>query len=171
MVSETSFLFFPLKTQPSYSAGWHTACAASIYCCMHIACAAGYLYHAVGSVRKGQDIKDGFWWKLLGHQVTHVCWCFVFSLTLTSDLHVFWYCFFGRLPVSALQENFQPLLGLLKESVQLNLSPPGHFLLLRYCLREKKAYRCIEQTCPITNSEWIDLPTALWMTLWLGHLL
>lgn len=38
---------------------------------------------------------------------------------------------FGRLPVPALQENFQPLLGLLRESVQLNLAPPGHFLLLR----------------------------------------
>lgn len=50
---------------------------------------------------------------------------------------------FGRLPVSALQENFQSLLGLLKESVQLNLAPPGHFLLLRYCVREK-VYRCVE---------------------------
>uniref|UniRef100_A0A674JMS1 Uncharacterized protein n=1 Tax=Terrapene triunguis TaxID=2587831 RepID=A0A674JMS1_9SAUR len=35
-----------------------------------------------------------------------------------------------RLPVSALQENFQSLLGVLKESVQLNLAPPGYFLLL-----------------------------------------
>ncbi|NXU91370.1 DOP2 protein, partial [Xiphorhynchus elegans] len=42
----------------------------------------------------------------------------------------FGYAFIQRLPVSALQENFQPLLGLLKESVQLNLAPPGHFLLL-----------------------------------------
>ncbi|NXP23460.1 DOP2 protein, partial [Scytalopus superciliaris] len=42
----------------------------------------------------------------------------------------FSYAFIQRLPVSALQENFQPLLGLLKESVQLNLAPPGHFLLL-----------------------------------------
>ena len=49
---------FPLKPQPSYTAGWQTACAASIYCCMHIACAARYLYHVVGSVRKGQDLKD-----------------------------------------------------------------------------------------------------------------
>ncbi|XP_053930266.1 protein dopey-2 isoform X2 [Cuculus canorus] len=40
------------------------------------------------------------------------------------------YAFIQRLPVSALQENFQSLLGLLKESVQLNLAPPGHFLLL-----------------------------------------
>uniref|UniRef100_A0A8B9QIP8 DOP1 leucine zipper like protein B n=1 Tax=Apteryx owenii TaxID=8824 RepID=A0A8B9QIP8_APTOW len=37
---------------------------------------------------------------------------------------------FVRLPVSALQENFQSLLGLLKESAQLNLAPPGYFLLL-----------------------------------------
>ncbi|NWW72688.1 DOP2 protein, partial [Climacteris rufus] len=42
----------------------------------------------------------------------------------------FSYAFIQRLPVPALQENFQPLLGLLKESVQLNLAPPGHFLLL-----------------------------------------
>ncbi|NWI49630.1 DOP2 protein, partial [Calyptomena viridis] len=42
----------------------------------------------------------------------------------------FSYAFIQRLPVSALQENFQPLLGLLRESVQLNLAPPGHFLLL-----------------------------------------
>uniref|UniRef100_A0A8C3T447 Protein dopey-2 n=1 Tax=Chelydra serpentina TaxID=8475 RepID=A0A8C3T447_CHESE len=37
---------------------------------------------------------------------------------------------FTRLPVSALQENFQSLLGVLRESVQLNLAPPGYFLLL-----------------------------------------
>uniref|UniRef100_A0A8C5T458 DOP2 protein n=1 Tax=Malurus cyaneus samueli TaxID=2593467 RepID=A0A8C5T458_9PASS len=42
----------------------------------------------------------------------------------------FSYAFIQRLPVAALQENFQPLLGLLRESVQLNLAPPGHFLLL-----------------------------------------
>ena len=29
-----------------------------------------------------------------------------------------------------LQENVAPLLSLLRESVQLNLAPPGHFLLL-----------------------------------------
>ncbi|XP_025933427.1 protein dopey-2 isoform X4 [Apteryx rowi] len=40
------------------------------------------------------------------------------------------YAFIQRLPVSALQENFQSLLGLLKESAQLNLAPPGYFLLL-----------------------------------------
>lgn len=38
----------------------------------------------------------------------------------------------NRLPVPALQENFSSLLGVLKESVQLNLAPPGYFLLLRY---------------------------------------
>uniref|UniRef100_A0A8B9SF69 DOP1 leucine zipper like protein B n=1 Tax=Apteryx owenii TaxID=8824 RepID=A0A8B9SF69_APTOW len=42
----------------------------------------------------------------------------------------FSYAFIQRLPVSALQENFQSLLGLLKESAQLNLAPPGYFLLL-----------------------------------------
>ncbi|XP_075767752.1 protein DOP1B isoform X2 [Pelodiscus sinensis] len=42
----------------------------------------------------------------------------------------FSYAFIQRLPASALQENFQPLLGVLKESVQLNLAPPGYFLLL-----------------------------------------
>ncbi|XP_039084399.1 protein dopey-2 isoform X2 [Hyaena hyaena] len=42
----------------------------------------------------------------------------------------FCYAFIQRLPVTALQENFPPLLGVLKESVQLNLAPPGYFLLL-----------------------------------------
>ncbi|XP_066474998.1 protein dopey-2 [Tiliqua scincoides] len=42
----------------------------------------------------------------------------------------FCYAFMLRLPASALQENFQSLLGVLKESVQLNLAPPGYFLLL-----------------------------------------
>ncbi|NXO77391.1 DOP2 protein, partial [Sitta europaea] len=42
----------------------------------------------------------------------------------------FSFAFIQRLPVPALQENFQPFLGLLRESVQLNLAPPGHFLLL-----------------------------------------
>lgn len=42
----------------------------------------------------------------------------------------FCYAFILRLPASALQENFQSLLGVLKESVQLNLAPPGYFLLL-----------------------------------------
>lgn len=42
----------------------------------------------------------------------------------------FGYAFIQRLPATELQENFSPLLSLLKESVQLNMSPPGHFLLL-----------------------------------------
>ncbi|XP_016076085.1 PREDICTED: protein dopey-2 isoform X2 [Miniopterus natalensis] len=42
----------------------------------------------------------------------------------------FCYVFIQRLPVTALQENFPSLLGVLKESVQLNLAPPGYFLLL-----------------------------------------
>ncbi|XP_037687642.1 protein dopey-2 [Choloepus didactylus] len=42
----------------------------------------------------------------------------------------FSYAFLQRLPVPALQENFPSLLGLLKESVQMNLAPPGYFLLL-----------------------------------------
>uniref|UniRef100_A0A2K6A5Q7 DOP1 leucine zipper like protein B n=1 Tax=Mandrillus leucophaeus TaxID=9568 RepID=A0A2K6A5Q7_MANLE len=42
----------------------------------------------------------------------------------------FCYAFLQRLPVPALQENFSSLLGVLKESVQLNLAPPGYFLLL-----------------------------------------
>uniref|UniRef100_A0A0P6J8V2 Protein dopey-2 n=1 Tax=Heterocephalus glaber TaxID=10181 RepID=A0A0P6J8V2_HETGA len=42
----------------------------------------------------------------------------------------FCYTFLQRLPASALQENFVSLLGVLKESVQLNLAPPGYFLLL-----------------------------------------
>ncbi|XP_033088316.1 protein dopey-2 isoform X2 [Trachypithecus francoisi] len=42
----------------------------------------------------------------------------------------FCYAFLQRLPVPALQENFSSLLGVLKESVQLNLAPPAYFLLL-----------------------------------------
>uniref|UniRef100_A0A8D2DKE3 DOP1 leucine zipper like protein B n=1 Tax=Sciurus vulgaris TaxID=55149 RepID=A0A8D2DKE3_SCIVU len=42
----------------------------------------------------------------------------------------FCYAFIQRLPIPALQENFPSLLGVLKESVQLNLAPPGYFLLL-----------------------------------------
>ncbi|XP_036870668.2 protein DOP1B isoform X2 [Manis javanica] len=42
----------------------------------------------------------------------------------------FCYAFIQRLPVTALQENFPSLLGVLKESVPLNLAPPGYFLLL-----------------------------------------
>ncbi|XP_054434158.1 protein dopey-2 [Pteronotus mesoamericanus] len=48
------------------------------------------------------------------------------------DIPVLQFCsvFIQRLPVTALQENFPSLLGVLKESVQLNLAPPGYFLLL-----------------------------------------
>lgn len=42
----------------------------------------------------------------------------------------FSYAFIQRLSPSEMQENFQPLLTLLKESVSLNLAPPGYFLLL-----------------------------------------
>ncbi|XP_058920069.1 protein dopey-2 isoform X2 [Kogia breviceps] len=42
----------------------------------------------------------------------------------------FCYAFIQRLPATALQANFPSLLGVLKESVQLNLTPPGYFLLL-----------------------------------------
>ncbi|NXR71945.1 DOP2 protein, partial [Pycnonotus jocosus] len=52
------------------------------------------------------------------------------SVFLDIPVLQFSYAFIQRLPVPALQENFQPLLGLLRESVQLNLAPPGHFLLL-----------------------------------------
>ncbi|XP_064183737.1 protein dopey-2 [Anguilla rostrata] len=42
----------------------------------------------------------------------------------------FSYAFIQGLAVQSLQENVTPILNLLKESVQLNLAPPGHFLLL-----------------------------------------
>uniref|UniRef100_A0A8C5KNX3 DOP1 leucine zipper like protein B n=1 Tax=Jaculus jaculus TaxID=51337 RepID=A0A8C5KNX3_JACJA len=42
----------------------------------------------------------------------------------------FCYAFIQRLPIANLQESFPSLLGVLKESVQLNLAPPGYFLLL-----------------------------------------
>ncbi|KAG8542289.1 hypothetical protein GDO81_027013, partial [Engystomops pustulosus] len=42
----------------------------------------------------------------------------------------FSFAFIQRLSPSEMQENFQPLLTLLKESVPLNLAPPGFFLLL-----------------------------------------
>uniref|UniRef100_H0VPR7 DOP1 leucine zipper like protein B n=1 Tax=Cavia porcellus TaxID=10141 RepID=H0VPR7_CAVPO len=52
------------------------------------------------------------------------------SLLVDIPVLQFCYAFLQRLPVSALQENFLSLLGVLKESVQLNLAPPGYFLLL-----------------------------------------
>ncbi|XP_035378759.1 protein dopey-2 isoform X2 [Electrophorus electricus] len=42
----------------------------------------------------------------------------------------FCYAYIQSLPGQTLQENITPLLSLLRESVQLNLVPPGHFLLL-----------------------------------------
>uniref|UniRef100_A0A8C1M342 DOP1 leucine zipper like protein B n=1 Tax=Cyprinus carpio TaxID=7962 RepID=A0A8C1M342_CYPCA len=42
----------------------------------------------------------------------------------------FSYFYIQSLTAQALQENINPLLCLLRESVQLNLAPPGHFLLL-----------------------------------------
>lgn len=49
------------------------------------------------------------------------------------DVPVLQFCYVfiqSRLPATALQENFPALLGVLRESAQLNLAPPGHFLLL-----------------------------------------
>lgn len=42
----------------------------------------------------------------------------------------FSYTYIQSISAQALQENVAPLLSLLRESVQLNLAPPGHFLLL-----------------------------------------
>uniref|UniRef100_A0A1A7XN10 Dopey family member 2 n=1 Tax=Iconisemion striatum TaxID=60296 RepID=A0A1A7XN10_9TELE len=42
----------------------------------------------------------------------------------------FSYVYIQSIPAQALQENVAPLLSLLRESVQLNLAAPGHFLLL-----------------------------------------
>ncbi|CAN9497675.1 unnamed protein product [Ophioblennius macclurei] len=42
----------------------------------------------------------------------------------------FSYAYIQSISAQALQENVAPLLALLRESVQLNLAPPGHFLLL-----------------------------------------
>ncbi|XP_076602592.1 protein DOP1B isoform X1 [Chaetodon auriga] len=51
------------------------------------------------------------------------------SLVDIPMLH-FSYAYIQSLSAQALQENIAPLLSLLRESVQLNLAPPGHFLLL-----------------------------------------
>lgn len=40
------------------------------------------------------------------------------------------FCFSNRLSIPDLQEAFPALLGVLKEAMQLNLAPPGYFLLL-----------------------------------------
>ncbi|XP_044221081.1 protein dopey-2 [Thunnus albacares] len=42
----------------------------------------------------------------------------------------FSYTYIQSISAQAVQENIAPLLSLLRESVQLNLAPPGHFLLL-----------------------------------------
>ncbi|KAG7503861.1 hypothetical protein JOB18_046188 [Solea senegalensis] len=42
----------------------------------------------------------------------------------------FSYAYIQSISAQAMQENVAPLLSLLRESVQLNLAPPGHFLLL-----------------------------------------
>ncbi|XP_061697346.1 protein dopey-2 isoform X2 [Syngnathoides biaculeatus] len=42
----------------------------------------------------------------------------------------FTYAYMKSVTAQALQENVAPLISLLRESVQLNLAPPGHFLLL-----------------------------------------
>ncbi|XP_068185047.1 protein dopey-2 isoform X2 [Antennarius striatus] len=42
----------------------------------------------------------------------------------------FVYTYIQSISAQTLQENISPLLALLRESVQLNLAPPGHFLLL-----------------------------------------
>ncbi|XP_060785440.1 protein dopey-2 isoform X3 [Neoarius graeffei] len=42
----------------------------------------------------------------------------------------FCYAYMQSLPAQELQENIMAILSLLKDSVQLNLAPPGHFLLL-----------------------------------------
>ncbi|KAM3861725.1 protein DOP1B [Diretmus argenteus] len=42
----------------------------------------------------------------------------------------FSYAYIQSISAQGLQENIAPLLSLLRESVQLNLAPPGHFLLL-----------------------------------------
>ncbi|KAM9486365.1 protein DOP1B isoform 2-T2 [Clarias gariepinus] len=42
----------------------------------------------------------------------------------------FCYAYIQSLPAQDLQENIMPIISLLKDSVQLNLAPPGHFLLL-----------------------------------------
>ncbi|XP_034549509.1 protein dopey-2 [Notolabrus celidotus] len=42
----------------------------------------------------------------------------------------FTYAYIQSISAQAMQENVPPLLSLLRESVQLNLAPPGHFLLL-----------------------------------------
>lgn len=53
-----------------------------------------------------------------------------------------WFCFSNRLSIPDLQEAFPSLLGVLKEAVQLNLAPPGYFLLLRYKFSTATQIQC-----------------------------
>lgn len=46
--------------------------------------------------------------------------------------------FVCSIPAQAVQENIAALLSLLRESVQLNLAPPGHFLLLGSVFTDEK---------------------------------
>ncbi|XP_057708594.1 protein dopey-2 [Corythoichthys intestinalis] len=52
------------------------------------------------------------------------------STLVDVPLLQFTYAYIRSVPAAVLQENVAPLLSLLRESVQLNLAPPGHFLLL-----------------------------------------
>ncbi|NXT00800.1 DOP2 protein, partial [Jacana jacana] len=91
----------------------------------------------------------------------------------------FSYAFIQRLPASALQENFQSLLGLLKESVQLNLAPPGHFLLLSILndfvtrtptLENKKDQKDLQEvTQKILDSVGTVAGSSLEQTSWLSR--
>ncbi|XP_056245363.1 protein dopey-2 isoform X1 [Seriola aureovittata] len=52
------------------------------------------------------------------------------SVLVDIPMLQFSYAYIQSISAQALQENVAPLLSLLRESVQLNLAPPGHFLLL-----------------------------------------
>ncbi|KAK6309739.1 hypothetical protein J4Q44_G00196200 [Coregonus suidteri] len=52
------------------------------------------------------------------------------STLVDTPMLQFSYAYTQSIPAQALMENVAPLLSLLRESVQLNLAPPGHFLLL-----------------------------------------
>ncbi|XP_028992483.1 protein dopey-2 [Betta splendens] len=52
------------------------------------------------------------------------------SVLVDIPMLQFSYAYTQSISAQALQENVAPLLSLLRESVQLNLAPPGHFLLM-----------------------------------------
>ncbi|XP_009458044.4 protein dopey-2 isoform X3 [Pan troglodytes] len=91
----------------------------------------------------------------------------------------FCYAFLQRLPVPALQENFSSLLGVLKESVQLNLAPPGYFLLLSMLndfvtrtpnLENKKDQKDLQEiTQKILEAVGNIAGSSLEQTSWLGR--